>query len=261
MSASEKEVFAGTRNAFIRESFRDTADHDYIAARVLHRHQLLGQFLWLGLQAVEKYLKAIILFNDGDTRNINHDIEKALEQAEKIERLGMTISDRSKRFIQYLNGQGGNRYFTWPRFVKGKELCHLDHTVWQLRRYCDDFFYPWDHPILLERQKSRLEKAHRERDRDKNWATCRLDQRGFLEQVLDTGKHKELRRDLVWKNFYFGGVNRNKIFALMTEHWTLPSNLVYPEILDWARDRVRLHKGVIAEMEKRLREQQLRKKK
>ena len=254
MAVNEQEVFAGTRDSVIKGCFRDTADRDYIAARLLHRQQLWEQFLWMGLQAIEKYLKAIILFDDGDTRNLRHDITEALKKAEKIERLGMRVSPRAREFIKYLEEQGKNRYFTRPRYIKGKELLHLDHTVWQVRRFCDDFFFPWDLPILLERQSTRLKEV--QAGRDKKWATFRLDKQGFLEMVLDGGKHPDLRSALVWKNFYYGGRNRNRIYARLGEHWTLPNNLVHPEILEWARTRMTLSGPVIAEMERRLKERQ-----
>lgn len=45
-------------NLYIQESFRDMADKDYIAARVSYRYGLAYPFLWLALQAIEKYLKA-----------------------------------------------------------------------------------------------------------------------------------------------------------------------------------------------------------
>jgi hypothetical protein len=46
---------------FIDKSFRDAADEDYIAARTVSRLGLNRPFLWSSLQAVEKYIKAILL--------------------------------------------------------------------------------------------------------------------------------------------------------------------------------------------------------
>ncbi|MCA1796649.1 MAG: HEPN domain-containing protein [Geobacteraceae bacterium] len=50
-------------NDFATRSFRDVADQDYIAARLSYRHGLYPQFHWQSLQALEKYLKAILLYN------------------------------------------------------------------------------------------------------------------------------------------------------------------------------------------------------
>ncbi|WP_107804507.1 HEPN domain-containing protein [Nitrosomonas oligotropha] len=62
-------------NDFATRSFRDIADQDYIAARLSYRHGLYSQFHWQSLQALEKYLKAILLYNRIEAKNINHDIE------------------------------------------------------------------------------------------------------------------------------------------------------------------------------------------
>src|SRR5688572_4958760 len=50
-------------NNFAVRSFRDVADGDYIAARLSFRSQLIPQFLWQSLQAIEKYLKCILVLN------------------------------------------------------------------------------------------------------------------------------------------------------------------------------------------------------
>lgn len=70
-------VDRGARNDFITKSFRDTADRDYISARILHRHKLVEQFLWMALQTIEKYLKAILLFADVPTKELNHNLKRA----------------------------------------------------------------------------------------------------------------------------------------------------------------------------------------
>jgi hypothetical protein len=46
-------------NDFAIRSFRDTADCDYISARMAFRARLIPQFLWSGLQAIEKYFTKI----------------------------------------------------------------------------------------------------------------------------------------------------------------------------------------------------------
>ncbi|HCT5171431.1 TPA: HEPN domain-containing protein, partial [Enterobacter cloacae] len=50
-------------NDAARRSFRDMADQDYLSARLCYKHKLNFQFLWLSQQAVEKYIKAILLYN------------------------------------------------------------------------------------------------------------------------------------------------------------------------------------------------------
>ena len=50
-------------NDFATRSFREIADGDYIAARMSFRALLVPQFLWQSLQAMEKYLKCILVLN------------------------------------------------------------------------------------------------------------------------------------------------------------------------------------------------------
>jgi HEPN domain-containing protein len=51
------------------EVFREQADKDYIVARSCYRMNLREQFLWASLQACEKYLKGILLFNERSARH------------------------------------------------------------------------------------------------------------------------------------------------------------------------------------------------
>src|SRR4029077_20656965 len=50
------------------EIFREQADQDYVVARACYRMNLREQFLWASLQACEKFLKAILLFNEKSAR-------------------------------------------------------------------------------------------------------------------------------------------------------------------------------------------------
>ena len=50
-------------NNFAIRSFRDTADLDYIAARMAYQTHLTPQSLWSALQSIEKYFKCILLLN------------------------------------------------------------------------------------------------------------------------------------------------------------------------------------------------------
>lgn len=248
----DSRIVRAERISFIERSFRDTADRDYISARILHRHQLTEQFLWMSLQAVEKYLKAILLYADKSTCHLRHDIVKALKEVQTISNLGFRITPRAEKFISYLRDQGANRYFTYPRFTEGDELFHLDHTVWQVRRFCDEFFFPHDHARLREYDQARLhyvqgENIHKEK------ARFRLDKGGFLETVLDDKKQPALRSALVWKNFYFGGRNKQRVRYTHWKTWTQPGNFMHPRILDWAVKRVILPKVVVDEMRRRLR--------
>jgi len=59
-------------NDFANRSFRDHADQDYIMARIAYRKEFDQQFRWCSLQALEKYLKAILLYNRVSAKGIGH---------------------------------------------------------------------------------------------------------------------------------------------------------------------------------------------
>jgi hypothetical protein len=51
-------------NNFATRSFRDTADGDYIAARLAYRAGLTQNFLWSSLQAIENTLNAYLFLTE-----------------------------------------------------------------------------------------------------------------------------------------------------------------------------------------------------
>jgi HEPN domain-containing protein len=90
--------------------FRKQADYDYISARANCRMGLRQQFLWAGLQAVEKYLKAILLFNGKSAKKGGHDLEKLCKKVKEIDYLKkFLVEECNQRFLSYLSKQGDNR--------------------------------------------------------------------------------------------------------------------------------------------------------
>ena len=47
-------------NSFAIRAFRNTADKDYIHARMAYKARLLPQFHWSSLHALEKYAKFLL---------------------------------------------------------------------------------------------------------------------------------------------------------------------------------------------------------
>ena len=90
-------------NDFAIRSFRDIADADYIAARMACRATLLTQFLWASQQAVEKYLKCILLLNRIPANEVLHDLEKALAKINESGQLAMDLTAETKNFIEMLD--------------------------------------------------------------------------------------------------------------------------------------------------------------
>src|SRR5258707_304000 len=63
-------------NSLVERMFVATADQDYVLARWAAINRLDVNFFWLGLQSVEKYLKAILLFNGQSAKRYGHNIPR-----------------------------------------------------------------------------------------------------------------------------------------------------------------------------------------
>lgn len=126
-------------NNYAHVAFLGEADHDYIAARLAYRANLLSQFLWSSLQAVEKYYKCILLLNrvEKPDKPLGHKIDKALALINKECPFKIDFIDpRSEAFLKLLNDVGANRYLDLSQYSMGEHLEVLDRTVWSIRRYC-----------------------------------------------------------------------------------------------------------------------------
>lgn len=235
------DVHRAKRNSFIYRSFRDVADCDYIAARASHRLKLFDQFLWSALQAVEKYLKTIVLIHDGNTKDLSHDLPEGLTRVESIPDIDWDFDDKIRGFLDYLTIYGGDRYFTHPRGIQGEELLQLDYVVWKIRRYCQD---------LQWLKKQQEEKGGDRYDKYIQWlqsSEClrkanklRLFNKGHLEKVLHTNKFPKQREQLVYKNFFYGSYKKHKIKFQFTATGANPAHFLFPEIYPWIKQRVKM---------------------
>jgi hypothetical protein len=123
-------------NNFATRSFRDVADYDYIAARMAYRAKLIPQFLWSGLQAIEKYLKCILLLNRIPAKTLRHDLGRALELVETGAPFKLRLREPGRELIRHLDTYGRFRYLETPFHVMDLEIVQLDMAVWDIRRYC-----------------------------------------------------------------------------------------------------------------------------
>ncbi|WP_177186345.1 HEPN domain-containing protein [Nitrosomonas sp. Nm166] len=135
MPIKNKDLIELYINNFATRSFRNTADLDYIAARMCYRAALYSQFLWSALQAFEKYYKAILLYNRIVAKDIKHDLAIAQKYAKKL-CFVIELSASSIKLLEHLNSYGQYRYLEVSYFVKGSVFAELDKAVWELRRYC-----------------------------------------------------------------------------------------------------------------------------
>jgi HEPN domain-containing protein len=226
---SEQDKLDRFVNSFATQSFRDQADRDYIAARLACRYELFPQFLWASHQAIEKYLKAILLYNRIKATRVAHDLALALSLTETLP-FKIDLSSRSRKFIAHLAEVGEFRYIDIPFHVYGHILIDLDLAVWEIRRYCQVLnvfgkVLPLEEQKLLDAALSDLAGSKTE-PRHK----FRL-QGGLLEKVLDEPKHPS-RSALLWHNPCFGVRRRATIRAKSHLSAQNPLLYLYPEMLD-----------------------------
>lgn len=149
-------------NVWIRDliwrMFRDSADVDYAIARFSALHQLEYQYFWSASQAVEKYLKCLLLHNGKSIRNLskNHDLLPLFDAA--MEFCGDLIPhilcppryfpkgtgfDRprffpTRDFVKRIsdNGDPSSRYRHISVVFFSSEVHHFDELCFRIRRLC-----------------------------------------------------------------------------------------------------------------------------
>lgn len=217
-------------NEFARRSFRNVADRDYIASRMSFRATLWQQFLWLGLQAVEKYLKGVFLFNRISSKQVGHDLSKALRQANRLP-FEMKLSDSAREMVGYLDRQAQYvRYLEFSYVIGGPQLLPaLDRLVWEIRRYCQVI----DEEVLAEIESSLDSPFHEFQIPG-----------GVLETIVQDPEHPA-RSHLIWKNLYFGLRSRGKV-SMRRRFYTENAPLfLNPEVLDKVLEYVHLPSSVV----------------
>lgn len=229
-------------NDFATRCFRDTADCEYIAARLCWHTGLFAQFRWQALHALEKYLKAILLYNRVPARKTGHSLSKALE---KCKSLPFTIrrSDSSNRFIDSLDQTARFRYLEVSYFISGPALLELDKAVWEIRRYCRVLAYDIRGPDgsidnMLESQLRAIEQSER------NLPQMFQNPGGLLERIVADRKHPS-RAALIRHNGFFGTQRRRSFTATSTTMAVNSPLYLHPEILDTVRKYVYLPDDVV----------------
>lgn len=196
-------------------------------ARMACRYELFPQFLWSSQQAIEKYLKAILLYNRVKATRIGHDIQAAMLLTQQLP-FSIELSTRSEEFLDHLARCGENRYIDVPYFVKGYALIDLDLSVWEIRRYCQVLHVSKDLP---ENEETLLAEAQSELAAATRMPRHKFKLRGgFLEKVLADRKHPS-RAALLWQNGVFGVRKRQSVLAKHHLHAQNPMLFLYPEML------------------------------
>lgn len=235
---------------YARRCFRDMGDQDYISARMAHRSRLPGPFLWGSLQAIEKYLKAILLFNGISTKKLSHRVADALDRVEsEVVDIGFNVPSSVRRFIEYLQEYNGDRYLVKPLAIRLGSLQALDMSVWHVRRYCR--FVRFSQIMrdqgagLLDRYRKGMNDQRRlDRPQD-YWISG-----GFLEGVLKAPDSLSYRH-LIWRNFWYG--RRRKLQLRDYEDYsmsTTPMHCNYPNLqaVDALAELVSIPKSVLEQL-------------
>ncbi|HEX2460367.1 MAG TPA: HEPN domain-containing protein [Vicinamibacterales bacterium] len=199
-------------NDFAIRCFRDIADGDYIAARMACRAGLLAQYLWASQQAVEKYLKCVLLLRRIPARRVFHDLDAAIRAIDNSGKLQFAFTEPSRKYIHYLDTFGRFRYLETSHWGDGSDIVRLDQVVWEIRRYC-----------TLAPVSAQLEKG--------SPAPRVTLANGYLEQIIN-GSQNHAREALVWQNAFFGKRTRRRV---RVGGWAKGVNsplALHPEILD-----------------------------
>ena len=228
-------------NDFAIRCFRDTADRDYIHARLAYRAQLVPQFRWSALHSLEKYAKCILLLNRVKAKGVGHEVSGSLKRMKESGPYPISVSQQTDRFIDHLESGAQFRYFELSYSNTGRDVIKLDRAVWELRRYCQCLNYNITvngrSISALDSNLQRLKDAVSKIEKD----TCILG--GWLEQVIKKKEHPA-REPLLWQNLYFGPSKRKRIlFADYFEAGNSPLYL-HPEILDEVTQYVHLPKEI-----------------
>jgi HEPN domain-containing protein len=206
-------------------SFRDIADQDYIAARLAYHHKLPEPSLWQSQQALEKYLKCILLLQRIPANDIGHNLSKAVERIQEIRSISVQLTAQTISFISHLDMYGAERYLTTSSVAFGNDVVRLDRAVWELRRFCT--LSP--HPHKLEPKEGKR--------------ATRYSLRGWLEDVL--AEDTDRRRALLRENGFWGSSRRTRVNV---PGWVCCSNAplyMHPEILTLATKYIQIPKQLV----------------
>lgn len=143
-------TIAALKRHLIAELFVRTADENYITARWCVVNGMYIDFFWMAAQAIEKYLKAVLLLNGRSAKGYGHNIARLYRDVKSI--AGALLPDRlvqpanlqishwhectAERFIEQLARYGNpdSRYLVFGFQAEPEHLFMLDMMVFAIRR-------------------------------------------------------------------------------------------------------------------------------
>jgi len=217
-------------NDFAIRSFRETADKDYITARMAYRARLIQPFLWSALHCLEKYVKGILVLNRVKAHR-GHSVLPGIEKMRQHGKFKLDLSADTLKFIKNLEDDGAEyRYYEVSYDIEPFDIARLDRAVWELRRYCQ----PLDYDIVDMNGKvvnlltHELDRVHRAKAKHEK-GTCVMG--GILEKIIEKKDHPA-REALIWNNLFFGPSRRKGV--KMRSEWESGNSpfFLHPEIID-----------------------------
>lgn len=186
------------------ECFRNVADREYISSRMSFRIGLVEPHLWSAIKALEKYLRAILIYNGRHKRTLSHNLLHILREVEGIKAIQFRAGDREREFMARLSSFCDGRGVTRKDYKLPATPLELDHTVWSVRRYC---MYLRGFKMTREGEHIDLLDVNLKNIRSEYYLEHPFEFKingGFLEQVLEKDPSDQLRKSLVWKNQHYG---------------------------------------------------------
>jgi hypothetical protein len=169
--------------------------------------ELYPQAVWLAHQAVEKYLKSILLFRIMPANKYGHNLIQLYQSIQNDTRFPMHLPELVIKDLENLDTFGTNRYR--ERFLSCSQfpVYVIDRIIWHLRWYSqyvgctlgtyDDFN---DSNFQLKRESITQNVGKIE-------TVDHQIQGGKLEKILKVQGTK-IRGTLIWKNLFFGSKKR-----------------------------------------------------
>jgi hypothetical protein len=211
------------------------------------RARLAGPFLWSAEQAIEKYLKCILMLNRQRTNDLSHDIKSALAKINATLPFKIELSKGEQEVFDHIAKCEGDRYLIISISLDDIELLKLDRLVWRLRQYCQplDVLHYADAPDeqVLLRNTYRIEAGIGGLSKNGHI------QGAFIEKVLANRQHPA-HDALVWRNLYFSLSSRKSVVfqdgfqAINAPLW------LDPDLADEAARWMKIPKPILAMAQK-----------
>lgn len=224
-------------NDYASRSFRDPADQDYIVARMAYSGRLILPFLWLSHQAIEKYLKCILLINRIPVTSATHDLGKLLRKIQTINFI--EFEGKAIEFVERINKIGNNRYFNLSYHILSDyiDIELLNSSVYNIRCYCR----PLDYDVTLPSGENR-NMIEPEIANIKNGCGSYI-YGGFIENVLSNQGHPS-RNFLLNNNSFFNCGSQDTIQRSSFSQRCLAPVDIHPEIIPELRKYIYLPRDV-----------------